>query len=143
VEVPEDVRVGLRNIRAGLHARWNPLARFQSGHSFDANGDPRKVEYDPRWELWDTDEFGVEYRITMLEGVDGEYVPLGTWVLELMHTINPANYGGDMHRMVEQLVDRPNDSVAKLGDRTYEDVLDYLADLCWSEGSRGSRIVAP
>jgi hypothetical protein len=143
MEVPEDVRVGLANIRPTLRAKLNRTARVVGRASFDANGAPRKVEHDPRWELWDTDEDGREYRVTTLEGPDGGFIPLGTWVLQLMHDINPANYGGDIHEMIERLVDRPNQDVERLGQKTYEEFLDYLADLCWAEGSRSSRITVP
>lgn len=142
-EVPEDVQIGLRNIKQTLHARWNPTARYLSGASFDVNGNPRKVTYDPRWEIWDTDESGREYRVTILDGRDGEFVDLGMWVVEMMNKLNPERYGGDLHKMIEALVDQPNLAVDKVGNDTYEELINFLADLCWSEHSRGSRVTVP
>jgi len=143
VEVPEDVKVGLANIRPTLHARWNPLAKVVGERSYDANGMPRQLDHDPRWEVWDTDESGREYRVAMLEAPDGTFLPLGAWVLKLMHDINPANYDGDMHRMIQHLVDQPNEDVGRVSDQSYEDLLEYLADLCWSRETSGSRIAVP
>jgi hypothetical protein len=143
VEVPVDVSVGLANVRPTLHVRWNPTARPVSGASFDVNGEPRKVVYDPRWELWDKDEMGAEYRVTVLEGPKGEYLPLGTWVLELVALINPANYGGDLSKMVEALVDKPNEDVARLGDKAFEHLTEYLADLSWHNNTRHGRVTVP
>lgn len=143
MEVSEDIRIGLANVKPTLHARWNPTARVLRQSSFDVNGQPRRVEHDPRWELWDTDVDGREYRVTVLEAPDGSYLPLGTWVLELVALINPANYDGDLHRMVEALVDRPNAGVDRIAKESYEELLDFLADYCWSEKARTSRIVVP
>lgn len=143
MEAPESIRIGLANIRPTLHLRWNRQARVVGEASFDVNGNPRKVEFDPRWEIWDTDESGREYRVTTLEGPKGEFVPPGEWVLELMALINPANYGGDLHKMVEALVDKPNARVEKLAEDRYRELVDYFADLFWSAASSGSRITVP
>jgi hypothetical protein len=143
VEVPEDVRIGLANIDPTLHARWNPLARVVGGHSFDVNGNPRHLTHDSRWELWAKDVFGKEYRITVLEDEQGGFVPLGHWVVDMMNFMNPANYDGDLSRMVEKLVDAPNRDVERVGKRQFEELIDFLADLCWTEETKGSRITVP
>jgi hypothetical protein len=143
VEVPVDVAAGLASVRQTLHVRWNPTAQVVGARSFDVNGNARQLTHEARWELWDRDEFGVEYKVATLEGPDGGFLPLGTWVLELVAQINPANYGGDIHRMVEALIDKPNADVARLGEKSYEQLIEYLADLSWASESRGSRVVVP
>lgn len=139
MEVPEDVRIGLANIRQTLRARWNPLAKVTEEWSFDANGEARHKKHEGRWELWDTDESGRDYKITMLEK-DGQYVPLGMWVVALVQQINPANYDGDMHRMIEALVDKPNHDIERLGQQQFEELTDYLADLQWHVNTPKSRV---
>lgn len=143
MEVPESVRIGLENVRSTLHARWNPQGKAVGERSFDVNGVPRVVEWEGRWELWDKGvATGEDYKVVTLEK-DGQYVPLGEWVLQLVYDINPANYDGDLHKMIEALVDKPNEDVARLGREQYGELLDYMADLCWSEKTRGSRVVVP
>jgi len=143
VEVPESVKIGLANIRPTLHARWNPTGRQTGGFSFDVNGNPRQKTYDPRWELWDTDEFGNTYKITTLEGMNNEYLPLGEWVVEYMQLINPARYDGDLHKMIEALVDSKNEAVEKIHKDVFDHIAEYFADRQWSEEHKGSRIVVP
>jgi hypothetical protein len=143
VEVPVDVAAGLASVRQTLHVRWNPTAQVVGERSFDVNGNARELSHEPRWELWDRDELGVEYKVATLDGPDGGFLPLGTWVLELVALINPANYDGDVHRMVEALIDKPNADVARLGEKCFEQLTEYLADLSWSGHNRGSRVVVP
>jgi hypothetical protein len=143
VEVPESVRIGLANISPSLHARWNPRAVLKRGWSFDVNGQPRGREYEGRWTLWARDVFGVEYKVTTLVAPDGGFIPLGDWVVEMMNFMNPERFGGDMSKMIEELVDKPNEDVSRVGERQFRELVDYLADLCWSEVSQGSRITVP
>lgn len=143
MEVPESVSLGLASIKPRLHARWNPQGKVLDGRSFDANGKPRHRTYEGLWELWDVDESGNTYRVCQLIGPDGGFIPLGDWVVDLVRLINPERVGGDMHRLVGELVDRPNEDVARLADWAFEDLLDYLADRCWTEKTQRSRIVVP
>ena len=143
MEVPESVRIGLANIRPTLHARWNPQGKQTGGWSFDANGRAREKSFEGRWELWDVrKQRGTAYKVATLEK-DGQFVPLGDWVFQLMYEINPANYEGDMNRMIDALVDKPNEDIAKLGKAQLDELFDYMADFCWSETHRDSRIVVP
>lgn len=143
MEVSLDVRIGLANIRPTLHLRWNPLAKVLREWDFDANGNARKKVHDPRWELWDTDETGRTYKVMTFEGNDGEFLPQGSWMIEAFQLINPANYDGDIHKMIEALVDKPNAKVDQLKKEEYENLVEYMADLTWSEKSRGSRVAVP
>jgi len=122
-----------------LHARWNPQAKVIEEWSIDVNGDARGKKFDGRWELWDTDADNRPYMVARLEK-DGEFVPLGQWVIKFMYDINPANYDGDMHKVIEALVDKPNRDVERLGDEAFEAIIDYLADLCWSINTPKSRV---
>lgn len=142
-EVPESVRIGLESIRPTLHCRYNRKAKAVESAAVDVNGDPYILEYKPRWELWDKDAHGNEYKITTLEDEDGGFIPLGEWVIEYFQLINPANYDGDMHKMIEALVDSENRDTERLNESTFEDLLDFFADLMWKEENRGSRSVVP
>lgn len=142
-EVPESVRIGLENIGPDLHCRYNRKGKAVESAATDVNGNPYILEYQPRWELWDKDAHGNEYMVTTLEGPDGEYVPLGEWVIEYFQLINPANYGGDMSKMIEALVDSPNRDVERVGEKAFEELLDYFADHMWHQHNRGSRVVVP
>lgn len=142
-EVPESVRIGLASIRQSLHVRYNRKAVPVESATTDVNGDPYVLRYEPRWELWDKDEHGQEYKITTLSGPDGEFVPVGEWVIEYFQLINPENYGGDMHKMVDALVDSHNRDVERLGEETFKELLDFFADLMWHEEGADSRISVP
>jgi hypothetical protein len=128
MEAPESVVLGLRGIRAAFNLRWNSTARSVGERSFDVNGKPREIAWDPRWELWDTDEFGAEYRVMVLEDESGAFVPPGEWLVDLVNLINPARYDGDMEKMIQALVDDPNENVRKVGERQFESLTEHLAE---------------
>jgi hypothetical protein len=142
-EVPESVRIGLASIKPTLHVRYNRKAKAITGAAVDVNGEPYVLKYEPRWELWDKSEGGREYQITTLEDPDGGFIPIGEWVIEYFQLINPANYGGDMSKMIEALVDSPNRDAQRLAEKTFEEVLDFFADFMWHEKTRESRITIP
>jgi hypothetical protein len=127
VEAPQDVLIGLRNVRDTFDLRWNPTAKVVGGHSFDVNGNPRELQHEGRWELWDTDAHGNEYKVMTLQN-EGEFVPPGTWLVELIRLMDPARYGGDIHKAIEAMVDEPNDYVSNIGQQEYIDLVDSLVD---------------
>ena len=115
MEVPEHIAEGLSNIRETLHLRWNPLAVLRRPGDIDANGHVvTEAEYEPRWELWDTDADGKEYMVMRVQTVEGEFRPVGEWLVEHIWKIHPARYGGDVHKMVQAQIDDP-DTLRELG----------------------------
>lgn len=127
MEVPESVVIGLRNVRPTFNLRWNPKARNIGERSFDVMGNPREITWDGRWELWDTDNMGIDYPVMTLEDKHGDFMPPGDWLVETVNMINPARYGGDVSKMIEELVDKPNLELERLGEKSWEDLVDSLA----------------
>jgi len=128
VQPPEDVVIGLRNVRDTFDLRFNRTAKVVGGASFDVNGNPRKPEFEARWELWDTDPAGNEYKVMTVEKEE-KYVPPGYWLVELVRLIDPARYGGDLSKMVQALVDEPNARMDALDEDHLNDLIEYLGDM--------------
>lgn len=100
VEPPESVVIGLRNLKPTMHLRLNRRGHLSRQWSIDANGDARKAEYEPRWELWDTDESGRNYLVMVLRDADGNFREPGEWVVERFRKFNPANF-----RSLQEMLD--------------------------------------
>lgn len=132
MEVPFDVAESLRSIRSTLRLVYNPTGKLVGGHSFDVNGQPREKLYEPRWELWDTDANGVDYKLTTLEDVEGGYRPPDQRIVELVRLINPERYDGDISKMIEALVDEPNNYIEGLNESRFEELVEHLGDLYWT-----------
>lgn len=126
-EAPEHIAEGLRNIRSGLHLRWNPRAKVRRKGEWDIYGNLREEPvYEPRWELWDIDPEGGEYKVMTLQGPDPdrEFREPGEWLLELVRLFDPARYGGDVGRMVRAMVDDPNRRALEVAEDDFEDLVD-------------------
>lgn len=132
MEASTDVVIALQGVRPTMRLVHNPQGKLVGGRSFDVNGKPREKLWQPRWELWDTDADGVEYKVTTLEDENGEFRHPDQRLVELIRLINPERYGGDLHKMVEALVDEPNNYVEGLSDKSYEELVESVADRCWS-----------
>lgn len=126
-EAPQSVVEGLRNVREGLHLRWNPRAKVLRPGQYDASGDLLPPIYEPRWELWDKDPEGGEYKVMTLQGPDGSFRPPGEWLVELMRLMDPARYGGSVNRMLRALVDEHNASLQQVSEEDFDDLAEQVA----------------
>jgi hypothetical protein len=133
MEAPKDVEIGLRSIRPAFRLQLNKQGKLVGGHSFDVNGNAREREYEPRWELWDTDVHGNDYRVAVIQDKDGGFMPPTMKFVEFMNLVNPEKYGGDASKMIQALVDSPNDQAASLGAQTFENLVEYLGDVYFTQ----------
>jgi hypothetical protein len=130
MEVPESVALGLRNIRSGLHLRWN-VAAVKRPTGFDATGKPLEMEVEPRFELWDTDPQGQDYMVMRVQNEDGSFRFPDDRLVERMGRLNPERYGGNVHRMLQAQVDDP-ETLRELG--TQKDTDDLIESVVkWAE----------
>lgn len=135
MEAPVEVTTRLKAIKPTFRLVYNPMGRVVGERSFDVVGRAREKEYEPRWELWDKDESGVEYRMMVIEKHrerDG-FLPVGYDLVDFVNLINPARYGGDVGKMVEALVDAENDYAAMLSEQSFKDLVDYMGDDYWEQ----------
>lgn len=106
--IPDDVLSGLKDIRSDMHLRWNPTAVLVKAGDIDALGKVRAPEYEPRWELWDKDPEGAEYMIMRLQADEtGAFRQPGQWLLDRAKFMNPERWGGNLHKMMQELVEHP------------------------------------
>ena len=103
VAYPDYVDQELRNIREDFELRWNPKAVLVKAGSYDATGKLRDPVYEPRFELWDRDPNGRDYRVMRLQHPDGSFRAPGQWLITHLQKINPARYGGNLERMLREL----------------------------------------
>lgn len=128
MEVPEHIAEGLRNIRSGLRLQWNPRAVLTAAGGLDANGlKVKDPEYEPRWELWDTDPEGHDYMVMRVQNVDGSFRYIGDWLVEYVGMLNPAKWGGDIHAMIEALIDDPTALQEAGTEKDSDDLIDAAA----------------
>lgn len=120
-EPPQRLVQALQALKPTYRLRLNRRGHVVRAGSYDVNGSPRRVEYAPRWELWDVDASGREYRVMVLKGScyraydpegatrleDDDAVPPGDWLVRYLQKFNPERYGGDVDKML----------AATLGDR--------------------------
>jgi hypothetical protein len=126
--LPEGLQQALNDIREGIHLRWNPTAVLIASGSFDASGKLKKdPQYDPRWELWDTDAEGKEYKIMSIQWPNGEFRRPDFWLVELINYMNPARYGGNINRMLREMVDEPNAELENIAERDIDDLIEMAA----------------
>jgi hypothetical protein len=107
MEVPAHIAEGLKNIRDGLHLRWNPRAVVIKEGKYDAEGKLIDPTWDPRWELWDTDPFGQEYMVMRLQYADGSFRHVGEWLIEQIWKLHPARYNNNLTKLLQSQVEDP------------------------------------
>ncbi len=129
MEAPADVTIAIQGVRPTMRFVFNLTAKVASERSFDANGKARELTHEARWELWDTDVFGVDYRVCTLEAPgDGYLFPNMTFV-EWIRLSDPARYDGDLSKMMEAMVDTHNeDLVSQMSENTFEELGRKLAE---------------
>jgi hypothetical protein len=134
-EVPLHIAEGLRNIRSGLHCRWNPTCRYIPGSGFDAYGVIKDAGYEPRWEVWDQDAEGKDYRVMRVEGPGNVFLPLDDWIVQHIRERSPERWGGDAQKMLTALVDEPNERKQKLAADASRDLHEMVARWWWDCGA--------
>lgn len=107
MEIPDYLIDGLRDIREGLHFRWNPTAVLVETGDFDVNGRPRKIEYEPRFEIWDTDPYGREYMVMRVQHPDGSFRMPDEKLIEQIWRLHPEKYDGKIEKLVQAQIDDP------------------------------------
>lgn len=139
MQAPQHIEEALKGIRSTFRVVYNPTARVVSERSFDANGAAREKEFEPRWELWDTDSEGVVYKVMTVEQNQGKggFLPLTDRFVDFVRLVDPARYGGSVEKMVDALVDSPNNMAAELTQREFESLVDNLANYFTPAKDRG------
>jgi hypothetical protein len=128
---PEDVAQGLRNIKPTMRLLFNRRGKLlvnQSG-SYDANGEPRALVYEPRWELWDTDAGGHDYMVMVLRDADDNWREPGMWLAERMARFNMARFRGPQEWAA--YVNAYNEKHREMHEGDWSGFLDFAADYCW------------
>lgn len=129
VQPPESVAVGLRNLKPGMHLRYNRKGKLVRGWSFDVNGNPRQEEYEPRWELWDTDESGRDYLVMILRDADDNFREPGEWVVERFRKFNPARF-----RSLQEMLDFAHEErkhLRDIPDAQWREFTEFMGEWCW------------
>lgn len=138
MEAPEAIVTGLRNIRPTFSLVLNPRGRVIGERSFDVNGHPREVTWDPRWELWDRDADGIAYKVMTLEDAETRgYLPPDQRFLDFVNLINPERYGGNVEKVIQALVDDANEYVKHLAQKDFESLTDSLSNYFTPAKGRG------
>jgi hypothetical protein len=133
-QAPESVAQGLRNLRPTMRLRYNRRGRLIPGKSggIDANGRPRHVEYEPRWELWDTDTSGRDYRIMSLEDHETRRaLPPGQWLVDRFRKYNPDNFPS-----LEAMLDfawKDQARLQKMPEDEWRAFCDFMGEWCWDK----------
>ena len=128
MEAPQHIQDGLRDIREGLHLRWNPRAVLLDPGKIDAFGKNSEPTYDPRFELWDTTPDGLEYMVMRVQDPEGEFRYPGEWLLEHIWKLHPARYNNDINKLVLAQLDDP-DTLREIGTKKdSDDLIDAVAN---------------
>lgn len=136
------LEVALRDQIPGATLILNEQSRFKKGRILTAGGADRG-DYEARWELWGTDASGLRYRVTRLEGPTGEFVPPGDWFVDAMRLLDPARYGGDLHKMIDELVDKPNENVRRLHQETFDNLIEAMGSHYFGLSKRRVSVLNP
>jgi hypothetical protein len=133
VAAPVSVVQGLRSLRSTMHLRYNRRGRIIPAKSggIDVNGKARNVEYEPRWELWDTDASGREYRIMALEDENRKAMPPGQWLVDRFRKYNPDNFPS-----LEAMLDfawADQASLQKMPEDEWRSFCDFMGEWCWDK----------
>lgn len=128
---PDTVDEGLRAIRPTLRLVWNPKAVIDRPGRFDASGHSAEVKYGGRFEMWDTDPQGHDYRVFIVRNQDNSFKAPDQWIVDLMLEINPARFGGSVVKMLEHREKRAKDTL--LMNQTDLDEYDDAVASSWAE----------
>jgi hypothetical protein len=108
-----------------MRLEWNPRAVLTVEGGIDINGATIKdPEYDPRWEVWDTSPDGMDYMVMRVQTVDGEFRPVGDWLVHHIGMLNPEKWGGDVGAMVTALIDDPTALQEAGTEKDSDDLID-------------------
>lgn len=132
-EYPDYVDAGLKDIDESFHLRWNPRARVIKFGSYDSEGNPLPPEYEPRWEVWGKDVEGQEYKVFLVD-VNGNFREPGQWLLDRLNQMNPARFGGNVSRMLREVVDQPNNLLQEVAERDWTEFVRGITDWYWNIG---------
>lgn len=131
MEVPEGVLIDLKAIRPTFHFRWNERAALVTTGRYDATGAVRNPEYEGRWELWDTDPENTDYMVMRIQHPDGSFRHPGQWLVDRMRFMNPERWAGDVHKMLEELIDAPEVLREAGTERDQDDLIEMVGN--WAE----------
>lgn len=123
---PDSVDEGLRAIRPTLRLVWNPKAVIDKPGSFDASGHSKEPTYGGRFEMWDTDPQGRDYRVFIVRNPDNSFKAPGQWIVDLMIEINPARFGGSVEKMLKHHYDK-SDKMLLMHEKDAQDYDDAVA----------------
>lgn len=142
MEVPEHIAEGLRNIRSGMHLRWEPRAVLLVEGGLDINGlvikDP---EHDPRWEVWDTTPEGQEYMVMRVQNVDGSFRQVGDWLVHHIGMLNPERWDS-AEAMVAALIDDPTALRESGTEKDSDDLIDAASKwAAWVETPKSGALL--
>ncbi len=132
MEVPDHLKEALSNIREGLHFRYNRKAVLKEPGQLAASGvlvkDP---EYEPRFEIWDTDPYGKLYMVMRVQHNDGSFRFPDDRLIEHIWMLHPARYNGDVRKMVMAQIDNP-ETLREMGTKKdSDDLIEAIAN--WAE----------
>lgn len=131
---PDYVDESLKRVRVTMHLRWNPRAFVIRAGSFDPYGQPVAPKYEGRYEVWDTDAEGAEYKIMQVQDDKGEFMLPSQWLLDTLDMFNPERYGGDITRMMKLLEER-GDRLRGIEEKDFNNLLDAVAS-SWIDYAR-------
>ena len=122
MEAPKHIQDSLRDIREGLHLRWNPASVLLKVGSIDATGKATNPTYDGRFELWDTTPDGLVYMVMKIQDPDGNFRMPGEWLLEHIWKLHPQRYNNDISKLVLAQIDDP-ETLREIGTKKDSDSL--------------------
>lgn len=151
----DDVRLvveELQRLDPQLDVRWEPKGKMVSRGSYDVMGRVKNPVYEGRWEIihYDTSVKTAEWRawtriclvtqpIEVAPGLkamsaDGEYAPLGAWLVEFMRQADRANQEGA--RRLRERLDAMNDRQDQAGVDGDDDAIEEAASKQYHAGTK-------
>ena len=136
-EVPEQFVEDLQSIRSTFELVWNPHAVMVKSGYIDGSGVVTPADYEPRWELWDTDPEGARYKVMTLQTSPaddpvrhpdgGLFKPHGDWLLHHLRFINPERFNGNLNDLLHEAIDEP-ERLREIGtQKDSDDLLDMAS----------------